>query len=259
MAEGDSIRRLARWIGPTLVGRPISSAAAPSPRSPLRRGPGSTVKALEGRVAERVEARGKHLLIHFDQGLSLHSHLGMNGSWRSESPGSPFGRPDHAAWLLLDLGDRRVAQFGGPTLRLASTAALARDRRLASLGPDVLDRDFDPEGGAARLEASPEQIGVALLDQRLLAGIGNIFKSEACFEAEVDPFRPAGSLSREEAAAVVGAARRQMLEAVETGRRPGRVYRRAGRPCPRCGRAELRSAPQGADARTTYWCPACQR
>lgn len=258
MAEGDSIQRMARRIAPALVGRPILAAAAPAPRSPLRGGPGPTVRALEGRVAERVETRGKHLLIHLDRGLALHSHMGMNGSWRVESPGSPFGRPDRAAWLLLDLGDRRVAQFGGPTLRLVPAAALERDRRLAALGPDLLADGFDPEAAAARLRASPEQLGTALLDQRLLAGVGNIFKSEACFAAGVDPFRPAASLSPEEARATVEAAREQMRAAVETGRRPGRVYRRAGRPCPRCRRAALRSAPQGDGARTTYWCPACQ-
>lgn len=258
MSEGDSICRMARRIEPVLLGKPILAATAPSPRSPLRRGHGRAIPALEGQTVERIEPRGKHLLLRFAGGTVLHSHMGMNGSWQVETPDSGFRRPAESAWLLLDVGGRRVAQFGGPTLRLSTLAALKRDPRLATLGPDILAAGFDIQTVAARLQTHPEQLGSALLDQRLLAGIGNIFKSEACFEAGLDPWRPATSLSIGEAEHVIGTARRQMAAAVESGRRPGMVYRKAGRPCPRCRAAAIRSAPQGEKARVTYWCPACQ-
>lgn len=253
MAEGDSIVRLARRLEPALRGREIAAATAPNPRSPLRR----SARRLEGLRVESIETRGKHLLIHLDEGLSLHSHLGMNGSWRLDEGGG-FGRPERTAWLLLDPGGARVAQFGGPTLRLVRRPELARDSRLASLGPDILAPEFDLEAAATRLRASGMEVGEALLDQTLVCGIGNIFKAEACFEAGIDPWRGSASLSRKDSDRLLATARKQMLEAVETGRRPGRVYRRAGRPCPRCRRSEVRSRPQGDDGRTTYWCPNCQ-
>ncbi len=274
MAEGDSLVRIARKLRPVIDGRVIVSASAPNPRSSLR----MHVARLEGRRVESVETRGKHLLIHLDGGLSLHSHLGMNGGWRVDS-GRGFGKPERNAWLLLEMGMNgsggaierpsparrgRVAQFGGTTLRLVRTVELARDTRLASLGPDILAANFDLEAAAVRLRSSPDQIGVALLDQKLVCGIGNIFKSEACFEAGIDPWRPAASLSRspdgsDEAVRLLGIARRQMLDAVETGRRPGRIYKQTGRPCRMCRRSRVRSRGQGDDNRTTYWCPNCQR
>lgn len=273
MAEGDSLIRIARKLRPALVDREITAARAPNRRSSLR----NRARRLEGRRVEAIETRGKHLLIQLDEGLSLHSHLGMNGGWRVDD-GAGFGKPDRSAWLILETEERRVgdgqmrngadgaariAQFGGTTLRLVRTAELARDPRLASLGPDILAPDFDADAAAARLRSSPDDVGVALLDQKIVCGIGNIFKSEACFEAGIDPWRPVATLTvgeagDDEAVRLLGIARRQMQDAVETGRRPGRVYRRAGRPCPRCGRAAIRSRAQGDDGRTTYWCPKCQ-
>lgn len=293
MAEGDSLVRIARKLRPVLLDRKITAATAPNPRSSLR----AHARRLVGRRAEAVETRGKHLLIHLDEGLSLHSHLGMNGSWRVDD-GRGFGKPDRLAWLLLELAPggpgqaatadlrvSRIAQFGGTTLRLVRTAELARDSRLASLGPDVLAPDFDLPLAAGRIRSSPDEVGVALLDQSLVCGIGNIFKSEACFEAGIDPWRQATTLARaeggaddadgaradrsdgeypgpevdgDEAIRLLGIARQQMLDAVESGRRPGRIYRKTGRPCPRCHRARIRAHGQGDDNRTTYWCPNCQ-
>jgi len=271
MAEGDSLVRIARRLEPVMSGRQIHSASAPNPRSSLR----AHVRRLEGRRVERIETRGKHLLIHLDEGLSLHSHLGMNGTWRVDD-GRGFGKPERSAWLLLGMGrvradevtkgasgTVRVAQFGGTTLRLVRTAELARDRRLARLGPDILAPDFDLGAAATRLRSSPEEVGVALLDQSVVCGIGNIFKSEACFEAKIDPWRPAASLAAgeaevDEATGLLEIARHQMSKAVETGRRPGRIYKKGGRPCPRCRRAKVRSRGQGDDNRATYWCPHCQ-
>jgi endonuclease-8 len=232
-------------------------------------------RRLVGRRVEAIETRGKHLLIHLNGGLSLHSHLGMNGTWRVDR-GEGFGKLERSAWLLLGIDDEeesesaadrtarvRVAQFGGTTLRLVRTVELNRDPRLARLGPDILAPDFDPEAAASALRASPDQIGVALLDQTVVCGIGNIFKSEACFEAGLDPWRTAATLKAgegedDEAIHLLTIARRQMQEAVETGKRPGRIYKKTGRPCPRCHTTKIRSRGQGDDNRTTYWCPNCQ-
>lgn len=236
-----------------MVDRVIEEASAPNSRSSIR----GKERRLVGRQVGLIKTRGKHLLIGLGDGLTLHSHLGMNGSWRVDS-GPGFGKPDRSAWLILGFGPERVGQFGGTTLRLVRTAELRRDLRLARLGPDILDPDFSVEEGAARVMASQDEVGVALLDQTLICGIGNIFKSEACFEAMIDPWRPVTSLGLEEAVGLLGIARRQMLDSVETGRRPGRVYRRSGRPCPRCRSTRIRSRGQGDDNRTTYWCPRCQ-
>jgi endonuclease-8 len=127
------------------------------------------------------------------------------------------------------------------------------------LGPDILAPDFDAADVIARMRAGDPrtELGEALLDQSLVAGIGNIFKSEGCFAARIDPNLRLESLSDEQLAAALDATRALMLEAVESGRQPKRIYRRSGEPCPRC-RTRLRSRAQGDDARTTYWCPGCQ-
>lgn len=247
-----------------MVGKVIISASAPNPRSSIRGQAGR----LEGREISSIETRGKHLLIHLDQGLSLHSHLGMNGGWRVDD-GRGFGKPERNAWLLLELeGEHaparsRIAEFGGTTLRLVRTVELPRDSRLASLGPDILAPEFDSGVAASRLRSSQDQVGVALLDQRIVCGIGNIFKSEACFEAKIDPWGKVAALATEtgngdQAVRLLETARRQMLDAVESGKRPGRVYKKAGRPCPRCRASRIRSRGQGDENRTTYWCPNCQ-
>lgn len=212
---------------------------------------------MVGQEVERIETRGKHLIFHLSDGLSLHSHMGMNGSWRVDS-GRGFGRPERAAWLILDLGGTWVGQFGGPTLRLVRTVELRRDPRLAGLGPDILSDEFDPERVAGRFLARQGQVGEALLDQKVLCGIGNIFKSESCFENRIDPWRETGSLTPEEVADLLQTARRQMEVGVETGKRPNRVYRHAGRRCPRCLGSRIRSRAQGDDGRITYWCSNCQ-
>jgi endonuclease-8 len=149
--------------------------------------------------------------------------------------------------------------FGGSTMRIVTDAQLRRDPRLARLGPDILAEDFEPAAAIARMRATNPRIelGEALLGQRLVAGIGNIFRSEGCFEAGIDPTRRLEALSDEQLAQLLVATRALMLEAVETGRQPHRVYRAAGRPCPRCGTTIL-SRAQGDSARVSYWCPRCQ-
>jgi endonuclease-8 len=254
MAEGDSILRLARRLSETLSGTQVSV------RTPgARRPDGLPATELDGRVLEHVESRGKHLLFHFAGEVALHSHLGMRGSWQIYTRGERWRRPARDAWIALAGDGAEAVNFGGSRMRIAREGQLLHDPRLARLGPDLLADDFDSEVAMARLRSpGPDlTLGEALLGQRLVAGIGNIFKSEGCFEAGIDPNRGIGSLSDEELATVLGATRRLMLEAAETGRQPHRVYRRPGMPCPRCG-TKILSAAQGDSARITYWCPHCQ-
>ncbi|HVT00048.1 MAG TPA: DNA-formamidopyrimidine glycosylase family protein [Solirubrobacterales bacterium] len=252
MAEGDTILRARNRIADALLGRPIA-VAAPNPR-----GRAAGVERLDGRVLERVDAHGKHLLLRFGD-LVLHSHLGMSGGWHVYERGASWRRPRSSAWAVL-AGERRDAvQFGGPTLRVLPASRVATDPQLARLGPDILAEDLDLGRVAAGFRATEQSrgLGDALLDQRLTAGIGNIFKSEACFAARVDPWRPLADVSDEELRAVLQAARAQMLAAVAAGgRKTFCVYRHRG-PCVRC-RGTVRHRGQGDANRTTWWCERCQ-
>ncbi|HWB69113.1 MAG TPA: DNA-formamidopyrimidine glycosylase family protein [Solirubrobacterales bacterium] len=253
MAEGDTILRLARRLGAALGEQPIV-AKAPNPR-----GRAAGVERLDGRRLERAQAHGKHLLLYFDGGLVLHSHLGMSGGWHLYATGERWRRSRGAAWAVLSGHGHEAVQFGGPTLRLLSTTQVRRDPELARLGPDILAERFDATRAIAGLRAEPRRgIGEALLDQTAVAGIGNIFKSEACFAARLDPWRAVGEASDEELAAVLAAAREQMLAAVDAGtRRRFAIYRNRG-PCPSCG-GPVYARGQGDANRTTYWCRRCQR
>src|SRR5262249_16725647 len=163
------------------------------------------------------------------------------------------------AWISLDGGGSEAVNFGGSFMRIGRRKRLLRDPRLVRLGPDILADDFDPAAAIARMRRLDQrtELGEAVLDQSAVAGIGNIFKSEGSFEVRIDPNRRLESLGDEQIADLLGATRDLMLGAVESGRHPKRVYRRAGEPCPRCG-GRVRSRAQGDDARTSYWCPDCQ-
>lgn len=252
MAEGDTILRLARRFEATIVGETVA-VAAPNPR-----GKAANVERLDARALEGVEAHGKHLLLGFGE-LSLHSHLGMSGGWHFYRPGSRWRRPRSSAWAVLTGGGWDAVQFGGPTLRVMPTSRLRRDPQLLRLGPDILAEEFDLDAAIAAMRADPTRgLGDTLLDQHLVAGIGNIFKSEACFAAKVDPWRPVGDVSDAELRAVLAAAREQMQAAVEAGgRHRFRVYKRRQGSCPSC-RGPISSRGQGDANRTTYWCPRCQ-
>jgi endonuclease-8 len=181
----------------------------------------------------------------------------MNGSWHVYPRGARWRQPRRSAWAVLAGDEQEAVQFGGPTLRLLPAARLSRDPQLARLGPDVLAPEPDFATMVANLRRDPSRgLGDTLLDQTLVAGIGNIFKSEACFAARLDPWRPVGELGDEDLLAVLEAARALMLEAVESGRHTYAVYR-ARRPCPVC-RGRIASRGQGDANRTTYWCPRCQ-
>jgi endonuclease-8 len=251
VAEGDTILRAARRIEAALGGQRLA-VAAPNPR-----GRAAGVERLDGETLERVDAHGKHLLLRFGE-LTLHSHLGMSGSWHTYAHGERWRKPRGSAWAVLRGERSEAVQFGGPTLRVLRAETASRDPMLARLGPDILAAEFRADTIVRSLRAAPERtLGDALLDQHLVAGIGNIFKSEACFGAGVDPWQPVSELSDTELHQAVAAARDLMSEAVERGRQERAVYKRAGRPCPRCG-TPIRSRGQGDANRTTYWCPVCQ-
>jgi endonuclease VIII len=254
MAEGDSILRLARRLDAELAGS-VLEASTPGRRRPQ----GRAASELDGRTLEGAESRGKHLLLRFSDGLVLHSHLGMRGTWHLYRPGERWRFPASAAWIALAGPDAVAVNFNGTSMRIVREAELARDPRLARLGPDLLSPGLsDADAASALGRAAPDtELGDAVLDQTVLAGVGNIYKSEGCFAARVDPWRRVGDLSGEELREVASRTRSLMLAAAESGRAPKAVYRRAGRPCPRCGTA-IRSRPQGDEARVTYWCPACQ-
>jgi endonuclease-8 len=255
--EGDTIHSAARRIAPVLEGRVPDEILTPHPRHGRDRWP----ERLAGQAVRSVDAYGKHLFLRFDGGLTLHSHLRMTGWWGVYGPDQRWGRPPRRAWLVLRAGDHAVVQFDGPVLELLTDARARGDQRIAALGPDILGPEFDARIFLRRLrEDDPTRpIGDALLDQRNLAGIGNLWKAEACFAAGIDPWRRTADVADDEALAIAGAARMLMREAVDVGHhaRPREVYRRVGMACTRCG-GTIRSRGQGDDNRMTYWCPGCQ-
>jgi endonuclease-8 len=252
MPEGDTIHRAARRMQTALGGREMVVAEAPNPRSPIHR----RAEQLQGRVLERAEARGKHLLAHFSDGLAVHSHLGMNGRWRIAADGRrPFGKP----WLVLSSGRGVAAQTGGQILRLVPETKLRNDPALARLGPDPLAPGFDLEAAARRLRSAGagQAVGEAVLDQSLVAGIGNAIRNGALWKAGVSPWRRVEELEPEDAERVLAESKRIMEVAVERGRRPPSIYRAERRGCPRCG-GPVSVRGQGDANRATYWCPRCQ-
>lgn len=254
MAEGDSILRIARRMEASLAGKPVSV------RTPGQRRPeGLASSSLDGLVLERVESRGKHLLVYFADDLMLHSHLGMRGGWHVYPRGQRWRRPASQAWIVLSSDSVEAVNFGGSFMRIGRRGHLLREPRLVRLGPDILAEEFEPAAAIARIRRTNQvmELGEAVLGQRLVAGIGNIFKSEGCWAARISPRRRLESLDDEEIEEVLSATRELMLEAVESGRQPKSVYGRAGQPCPRCG-TRIRSHAQGENARTTYWCSGCQ-
>lgn len=240
MPEGDSLRRVAERAA-ALAGE-VVRVEAPHPRAAALR----IAERLDGKRLERVEAVGKNLLLTFEGGLMLRSHLRMRGRWRVGPAGERvFGTP----WLVLRGGGLQAVQWNGPVLELGGRQALER------LGPDIMDDSPDLDAVVSRLRAADQtrEVGDALLDQRIVAGIGNMWRAEALFRARISPWRRLGELRD-------GEFRRVIEEAAAAMRGPPGprlVYRRVGQPCPRCG-AAIRSRPQGEQARIAYWCPACQ-
>jgi len=250
MAEGDTILRAKHRLD-ALVGQ-VMAVSAPS-----NRGKATGVERLDGAVLQGVNTHGKNLMLLFGE-LALHSHLGMSGSWHVYPHGARWRRARGSAWVVLSGETHEAVQFGGPTLRLLPARRLTLDPRLARLGPDILSPAFNAAQARIQFRAADQgrTLGEMLLDQHLVSGIGNIFKSEACFAVRIDPWRVLADLSDDELEAVLLAAREQMLDAVANGRTAFSAYKHRG-PCSRCGGRVL-SRGQGDANRTTWWCERCQ-
>jgi endonuclease VIII len=235
--EGDTLHRAALRLQ-VLVGKRLG-VETPHPRAAAKQ----LAERLDGLVLESVEAVGKNLLLRFEGGHVLRSHLRMTGRWRVEALGAArAGRP----WLVLRGVEHEAVLWNGPVLELDGPIRV---------GPDILAEEPDYEAMIALLRADGGAVGEALLDQRLVAGIGNIWRSEALWEARVSPW---SSVREVELRPVLEAAHRLMTASAAGARPLHRVYRRTGRPCRRCG-TPIRAHAQGDGARVAYWCPTCQR
>lgn len=257
MPEGDTIARTARSLARWLAGREITAAASQRRKVPADR--------LVGRTVESVEARAKHLLIRLSSGDVLHTHMRMTGSWHVYRAGERWRKPGWQARVVLEAGDRVAVCFDAPVVELLAPGEVERHPSIANLGPDVLVDPFDTDEVCRRAAARPPDvpIGDVLLDQRVAAGVGNIYKSETLFACGVDPFTPAGELDDGTRHRLLATASKLLRANLGTGPRSTigaghlGVYGRRGRPCRRCG-TPISSARQGQN-RTTYWCPSCQR
>lgn len=242
MPEGDSLARAARRLQ-VLVGERVE-VEAPHPRAAVK----NVAQRIDGRRLLGVEAAGKNLLLRFEGGVVVRSHLRMSGRWSVRARGTKLvGRP----WLVLRGAEREALLWNGPVLELD-------DRAIRRLGPNILDEPPQLDSMVANLRRDPGRaVGDALLDQRRVAGIGNLWKAEALWEASVSPWRSVRDVTDEELHAVLQAAHELMAVSVKTGRERRAIYNRAGRACRRCG-TPVRSRGQGDANRTAYWCPACQ-
>jgi endonuclease VIII len=275
MPEGDTIFRTARSMGRALIGKPITGFRSNYPL--LTRFHDDT--PITGQTVERVESRGKWLLIHLSGGATLVTHMLMNGSWHLYRTGDRWQRPARDMRIVLENREYQAVAFTVPVARIYTAQALAREKRIPPAGSDVLSEDFDPIGATVRLRSyASEEIGDVLLHQQVLAGVGNVFKSEVCFVESVNPFCLVFALNDQQVAALIATAQRlvgaNVLEdagnMIVTYRGQQRrttrssspqeslwVYGRSGDPCRRCGDA-IRHRLQGPDARVTFWCQSCQ-
>jgi endonuclease-8 len=258
MPEGDTLFRTAAGLRPHLVGRAVTAARATRPGPRIEKVVGSTIDA--------VESHGKNLVIRFDNGLELRTHMRMNGSWHRYRPGERWRRPPARARVVLEVPGAVAVCFDAPVVELFEQRAESLHPGLATLGPDLLDpawAEADAAEARRRLRDPARAswpIAAALLDQRAVAGIGNIWRNETLFVERVDPLAPVERLDDATLDRLVSTARGLLTDSARLapGRAPLRVYGRSGRPCPRC-RGSIRSAPlPGEVTRTTYWCPRCQ-
>jgi endonuclease-8 len=271
--EGDSLHRVAQMLHPKLVGQRL--AGLQLVRS------GARTDGLIGSAIERVEARGKNLLVHFAAGWSLHVHLKMNGRVRIYPRETAPKVPLNATSAVLDTERHRVMVYTAPIARVLRTRDLLGDLHFRGLGPDLLGESFDLAEACARLALHKHQpLGEAIMDQGVVAGIGNVWKSELCFNLRLDPFAPVSAFDDAELSGLISLARTQMHDTVyrpksalpdpfagrgereaRLDRRQGEhvlsVYEREGKPCYDCGTIiEMRR--QGEQNRSTYYCPTCQ-
>lgn len=261
MPEGDSVYRFAATVRAALDGQVIRAARTGGP------GPVPRVELLKGQRCSGVETIGKNMVIRFDNGLALRGHLRMYGAWHVYRHGQPWRRSPDQVRLVLETDDAVVVNFSAPVIELLQQRALPAHAPIAALGPDLLADDFDPGEALQRFRdpmLSGQFIGDAIMDQRVMAGVGNIWKHETLFRCGLNPWRTVGDLSNSDLERVVTTAR-DLLRASAglpgplsaRGRPRSYVYMRSGHPCLRCF-TRIRSAPQGQDVRYTAWCPRCQ-
>jgi endonuclease-8 len=270
--EGDTIFRSAQALHRALMGQPVTRFDSVYPK--LSRV--AEDHPIVGRTVESVSARGKHLLIAFSGDLVLHTHMRMNGSWHLYRPGVRWQRPAREMRVLVATDGIIAVGFNVPIAELLSSRDLARHPALRALGPDLLGDGFDGAEVLRRMRARVrDAIADVLLDQRVVAGIGNVFKSEILFLAGIEPFTPVAALTDADLERLIGISRDQLranvLDRSKTlslavGRRTTRsldpnatlwVYGRSGKRCRRCG-AIIQMKKTGLDARLTCWCPQCQ-
>lgn len=260
MPEGDNLARISDVLRRTLIDQTVTGARGRA---------AAQLSRLVGSRVSNVEARGKHLLIGFDNGLTLHTHLGLHGSWHRYRPGERWQRAPSRAGVVVETPTAVAVCFDPITVELMDTRALAIHPALSRLGPDASTADFDVEEALRRLDSpgmAATAIGDALLDQKILAGVGNVIRSEVCFIERVDPFRPVADVDQStrrrlvERSAAILRANRGGGARVTTGPDESErlyVYVRTGRPCRRCGTAIASQISAGG--RRVYWCPNCQR
>jgi endonuclease-8 len=275
MPEGDTIFRSARALQQALGGRQVTlfETAYAQLESVNDQTP------VAGRTVEQVESRGKWLLIHFSGDLILTTHMLMSGSWHIYRSGERWKRSRTHMRVVLGAGDMVAVAFDVPIARFHTARTLERFAGVAKLGPDVLGDSFAADEAESRLlELGSEEVGNVLLNQRVLAGVGNVFKSEICFACGINPFRKVVDLSTREIECLLDTARRLLAANVADGARDGIVtytggrrttgssnpaaklwvYHRSGSECRRCG-TKILMRKQGLGARSTYWCPDCQK
>jgi endonuclease-8 len=273
--EGDTIFRTARALGRALAGKPLTGFRSTYPL--LTRFDDET--PLAGQTVEAVESRGKWLLIHFSGGGTMATHMLMSGSWHIYRPGERWQQPRVNMRIVLENSEYIAVGFRVPVAKMLRPEELARAKKIPAPAIDVLSEEFNAEEVARRVIAhGGEEIADVLLHQEVLAGVGNVFKSEICFVTGVNPFCKVGALSGATVAGLIAQAQKLVAanvledsgDAIVTygGRRrrtthesdPGAslwVYGRNGEPCRRCGEP-VRRRIQGPDARVTFWCANCQ-
>jgi endonuclease-8 len=273
MPEGDTIFRAARTLNRALAGKRVVRFESVLPA--LTRVEHDD--PVTGRDIVSVTAAGKHLLMEFSRGLVLRTHMRMNGSWHIYRPGERWRRPRHDMRVLVATEDFEAVGFNIPEAELLSAAERARHRQLRRLGPDLLGETFDEPTAISRARAEgARQIADVLIDQHVMAGLGNVYKSEVLFACRIDPFAATSGLADAQLSDLIATARRFLRVNVTPAVHPmttyrgyrrttGRddpserlwVYGRARKPCRRCG-TPIRVLPQGPRVRLTYWCPVCQ-
>jgi endonuclease-8 len=270
--EGDAIFRTARTLHRALAGATVTrfESVLPALARVHEDAP------ITGRIVERVDAAGKHVLMRFTGGLVLRTHMRMNGSWHVYRPGERWQRPRRDMRIVIGTATFEAVAFTVPVAEFLDERAESGQRDLRAMGPDLLSDAFDEHEALRRVrERDTEAIADLLLDQRVVAGIGNVYKSEVLFICRINPFTPARGVSEEHVRRLLQTARKLLranvtaLGGITTyiGYRRGRgrdesqrryVYGRARRPCRRCG-ATIQVRAQGPHARLTYWCPGCQK